>query len=147
MPRSPTWSVVLLTILIAGCSTAEVSSASEAASLAWPSRSPSAGPSVSDVDREPLPSGFPVLAGALAVPLTDDDPGLIRLWESEQMGSVAYDFYVNALPTAGYSIVGLYPGGDVALIRFRAMNGQVWQVIAQTSADGGTRIEVRRDRP
>jgi len=147
MHRTPTWSFVLLIILVAGCSLAEVASPSEAASPGGSSRSPSAGPSASLVEREPLPSGFPVLAGAVAAAMPADDPGLIGLWESDQVGSVAYDFYVDALPAAGYPIVGLYPGGDVALIRFQAVSGDVWQLIAHGSADGGTTIEVRRDRP
>ncbi|MEP7040369.1 MAG: hypothetical protein ABI864_02225, partial [Chloroflexota bacterium] len=63
-----------------------------------------------------------------------------------QVGSAAFDFYVDALPTEGYPIVGFYPGGDVALIRFRSPNGGVWQVVAHASGEGGTTIEVRLDR-
>jgi len=147
MRRSPTWSVALLTVLIAGCAMAGVNAPSEASSPTASAASPSARPSTPVVERPPLPSGFPVLTGALAVTLPDDDPGLIGLWESEQVGSAAYDYYVNALPAAGYPIIGLYPGGDVALIRFKAPKGEVWQLIAQASADAGTRIEVRLDRP
>lgn len=147
MRRSPTFSFVVLTVLVTGCSTMEVSSPSEAASLAAPSGSPSAGPSAPAVEREPLPSGFPVLADAVAVAMAPDDPGLIGLWESDQAGSAAYDFYVDALPIAGYPIVGLYPGGDVALIRFEAMRGELWQMVVHASSDGGTAIEVRLDRP
>ena len=147
MRCSPTCSFVLLTVLVTGCSAAEGSSPSEAASLASSSRSPSAGSSAPAVEREPLPSGFPVLAGAVAVAMPPDDPGLIGLWESDQVGSAAYDFYVDALPIAGYPIVGLYPGGDVALIRFQAMHGELWQMVVHASSDGGTAIEVRLDRP
>ena len=147
MRRSPTCSLVLLAILVAGCSAAEVNSPSEVTSPDGSSLPPSAGPSASVVTRRPLPSGFPVLPDASAVEMPLDDPGLIGLWESDEVGSAAYDFYVAALPTAGYPIVGLYPGGDVALIRFQAGNGEVWQVLAHASADGGTTIEVRLDRP
>jgi len=151
MRRSPTWSPVLVTILVARCSTAGVSSPSEAASVAGspggPSAEPSAGPSTSGAVPPPLPSGFPVPAGAVAVVMPDDDPGLIGLWESDLVGSAAYDFYVGALPNAGYPIVGLYPGGGVALIRFQAPGGGIWQVVSHGSVDGGTRIEVRLDRP
>jgi hypothetical protein len=93
-----------------------------------------------------LPIGFPVMAGAVRMPLPADDPGLIALWESDQIGSAAYDFYVAALPSAGYPIIGLYPGGGVALIRFRAQ-GEIWQVAARGAADGRVAIEVRLDRP
>ena len=147
MHRSPTWSLALLGILVAGCSAADLNAQSEAASSAGASRSPAARPSDSAVERPPLPSGFPVSADAVAVAMAADDPGLIGLWESDQVGSAAYDFYVDALPTSGYPIVGLYPGGDVALIRFRAPDGGIWQLIAHASPDGGTMIEVRLDRP
>ena len=147
MYRAPIWSVVLLAGLVAGCSAVELGSASEAASLASSADSASSEAPTSAVERQPLPSGFPVLPGAVAVAMPGDDAGLIGLWSSDQVGSAAYDFYAEALPIAGYPIVGLYPGGDVALIRFQAMNGAVWQLIARSSADGGTSIEVRLDRP
>jgi hypothetical protein len=94
-----------------------------------------------------MPSGFPVVPGAAPVPPPDDDPGLIALWESDQAGSAAYDFYVEALPAAGYPIVGIYPGGAVALIRFQVPDGQVWQMVARGMLDGTVAIEVRLDRP
>ena len=97
--------------------------------------------------RTPLPSGFPVLPGATSVPPAVDDPGLIAVWQSDQAGSTAYDFYLKALPAAGYPIVGLYPGGAVALIRFRVPDGQVWQIVAHGTEHGTARIEVRLDRP
>lgn len=92
-----------------------------------------------------LPSGFPVIDGAVRMPLPAE-PGLIALWESAAAGSAAYDFYVAALPAAGYQIVGVYPGGGVALIRFR-VHGEIWQVVAHGAADGQVVIEVRLDRP
>jgi hypothetical protein len=94
----------------------------------------------------PLPSGFPVMDGAVRMPLPAGDPGLIALWEGAEAGSAAYDFYVAALPAAGYPILGLYPGGGVALIRFR-VQGEVWQVVVRGSTDGQVAIEVRLDRP
>lgn len=97
-------------------------------------------------ERPPLPSNFPVMDGALRMPLHPDDPGLIALWEIADAGSAAYDFYVAALPAAGYPIVGLYPGGGVALIRF-TVQGEVWQVVARAATDGQVAIEVRLDRP
>ena len=100
----------------------------------------------SSEERPQLPIGFPVMVGAVRTPLPTDDPGLIARWENGEAGSAAYDFYVAALPAAGYPIVGVYPGGGVALIRFRAQ-GQIWQVVAQGAADGGVSIEVRLDRP
>jgi hypothetical protein len=93
-----------------------------------------------------LPDGFPVMPRAVPMPLPQEDPGLIGLWESDQVGSAVYDFYVDALPTAGYPIVGLYPGGGVALIRFRVPEGEVWQMVARGTADGRVAIEIRLDR-
>ena len=106
----------------------------------------SAAPPVSSGLHPQLPIGFPVMTGAIGKPLPADDPGLIALWERDETGSSAYDFYVAALPAAGYPIVGLYPGGGVALIRFRAQ-GEIWQVVARAAANGGVAIEVRLDRP
>lgn len=99
------------------------------------------------VERLPLPSGFPVLDGAVPEPLPDDDAGLIGLWTSDRVGSAAYDFYSTALPAAGYSIVGLYPGGGVAQIRFAIAGGAVWQMVALGGLSGRVRIEIRVDRP
>lgn len=100
----------------------------------------------SSEERPPLPRGFPVMDGAVRMPLPSDDPGLIALWESAETGSAAYDFYAAALPAADYPIVSLYPGGGVALIRF-SVQGEVWQVLAHGATDGRVAIEVRLDRP
>lgn len=102
--------------------------------------------SVPSAERPPLPSGFPVLDGSVRSPLLADDPGLIALWESAEAGSAPYDFYVAALPAAGYEIIGLYPGGGVALIRF-SVQGQIWQLVIHGATDGQVAIEVRLDRP
>jgi hypothetical protein len=83
----------------------------------------------------------------MPLPMPDDDPGLIALWQSDQAGSAAYDFYAAALPAAGYRIVGLYPGGEVALIRFGASDGEIWQMVARATPDGSLAIEIRLDRP
>ena len=97
--------------------------------------------------RIALPSGFPVLEGAVPAALPADDPGLIAAWTSDRLGSAAYDFYAGSLPAAGYPIVGLYPGGGVAVIRFRAPNGTIWQVVAHGGPTGRVTIEIRLDRP
>lgn len=101
----------------------------------------------SRTERWPLPIGFPVLPGAVPMAMADDDPGLIGLWSTGQLGSAAYDFYVVALPGAGYRIVGLYPGGDMAAIRFRVPGGAIWQMVAHGGASGVVAVEIRLDRP
>jgi hypothetical protein len=144
---------VLLATLGAGCSPADRGIASGGPALPGYSPSPAAEPSVSArpsapvSEQVPLPTGFPVLPGAVAVELPIYDPDVIGLWESNQLGSAAYDYYVGALPQAGYRIVGLYPGGDVALIRFLGPGGAIWQLIAYGAPDGLVAIEVRLDRP
>jgi hypothetical protein len=94
-----------------------------------------------------LPSGFPVPPGAVPVPFAADDPGLVAAWTSDRLGSAAYDFYAAALPASGYPIVGVYPGGEVAVIRFWAPDGAIWQVVAHGGAAGLATIEIRLDRP
>ena len=139
--------MAVLAILVGGCSVVGTGSPPANAS---PSASPpflSSGPSGPAAVRRPLPAGFPVMPGAVPVPMPRDDPGLIGLWESDQAGSAAYDFYVDALPAAGYPIVGLYPGGEVALIRFGVPEGEVWQMVAHGTAGGQVAIEIRLDRP
>ena len=103
--------------------------------------------SESSAARVPLPEGFPVLPGAVPAALPDDDPGLIALWTSDQPGSATYDFYAAALPAAGYRILGPYPGGEWAIIRFGLPDGTIWQVVSHDRADGRAAIEVRWDRP
>jgi hypothetical protein len=104
-------------------------------------------PPPSPIHDTTLPSGFPVIEGAVPMPLPGNDPGLIAVWESDRQGSRAYDFYAGALPTAGYRVIGLYPGGEVALIRFAAAGDAVWQVVIHGAEDGRVAIEVRLDRP
>lgn len=145
MPRQRIPTLVLLVTVAAACSAADGSPPARA----WPGPPGSAmpGPSTSEVERRQLPDGFPILPGALAIAVPADDPGLIGLWETDRLGSAAYDFYVAALPAAGYPIVGLYPGGGVALIRFTAEGGEVWQMVAHPTSSGRLAIEIRLDRP
>ena len=96
-----------------------------------------------------LPAGFPVLPGAVREQLLPtEEPGTIARWSSDQVGPVAYDYYVDALPAAGYPTTGLYPGGAVAVIGFQLPSGEGWElVLTLASGSGGTVIEVRRTQP
>jgi len=143
MPRS-----TVITLLFAGAVGTSCGLDMPTGSASTPSPFESAAASravASAIGRTPLPSGFPILPGASPVALADDDLGLIAAWSSDRLGSAAYDFYIDALPRAGYEIVGTYPGGDVALIRFQ-VSGGIWQVVS-LPRDGRQRIEVRLDRP
>lgn len=144
--------VVMVVLITAGCGVDRDAASHPASQAAIGSAAESASPlnaidSTPLVDRVPLPTGFPVLPGAVPVPMSDDDTGLIAEWSSDQLGSAAYDFYVAALPDAGYPIVGLYPGGEVALIRFRAPGGAIWQMVSRGGVGGAIIIEIRLDRP
>jgi hypothetical protein len=101
----------------------------------------------SSPSRVELPAGFPVLPGAVAEPLPVDEPGTIARWSSDQVGPVAYDFYVDALPSAGYPAIGLFPGGAVAVILFQTPSDERWELVLTLNDDGGTRIDVRTAQP
>lgn len=146
MTRQRITALVLIAIVAAGCSATDGGSPSARAS-AQPSETSLPVPSPPQVEQRELPAGFPVMPGAVAVPMPADDPGLIGLWETRELGSAAYDFYVTALPATGYPIVGLYPGGDVAMIRFAAEGGEIWQMVAHGTTGGRAAIEIRLDRP
>jgi hypothetical protein len=135
---------IVVAALLGGCSPVDRASPSPSHSNAPTPPSPTV--AASEAPPRSLPAGFPVLPGAVSVELPADDPGLIALWETGDPGSAAYDFYTDALPAAGYPIVGLYPGGGVALIRFE-VDGEVWQMVAHGSPDGRVAIEIRLDRP
>lgn len=147
MRRSSVIQVALLVVLAGGCSLAADLSPSASASAAAPRQSASATAGTSGQDRVPLPSGFPFLPGAVPVAMPDGDPGVIGLWVSDRPGAAAYDFYSAALPAAGYPIVGLYPGGAVAAIRFRLPSGAIWQMVVHAGDNGAATIEIRLDRP
>jgi hypothetical protein len=132
--------------LVSACSPA-AGSASTVASGLSPPDSVAASASASHPQRVPLPRGFPVLPGAVPVGLPSDDAGLIGLWTTDLLGSAAYDFYVKALPAAGYRIVAVYPGGAAAVIRFSLPDGAIWQVVTRAGPRESVAIEVRLDRP
>jgi hypothetical protein len=138
---------LLIALGIGGCVAVPKGSSAPDASISTAVPSVAPARPASPVQRVPLPDDFPAMPGAVAAPLPDDDPGLIGLWESDQPGSAAYDFYTAALPGAGYRIVGLYPGDEVALIRFGIPGGEIWQVVVRPAGGNGVAIEVRLDRP
>lgn len=109
-----------------------------------------ASPSVqasSAATRPELPANFPVLPGVTEVALPPDDLGVIARWTTDKVGTIAFDFYSDALPAAGYAVEGLHPGGEWALIRFTGPTGQLWQVVIHGLDLHTAQIEVRLDRP
>lgn len=152
MGRSFSLPIVMAAALAAACSLDPAltsPAASGSAPVSMPAETPTTTPTASGSvpERVPLPSGFPVLPGAVPLAMADDDPGLIGLWTSDQLGSAAYDFYVAALPAAGYPILGLYPGGQFAVIGFRLPDGAIWQMVAHGGGNDTVAIEIRLDRP
>jgi hypothetical protein len=111
-----------------------------------PSGDPTQAASGSANDLVPLPQRFPVMPGASRQLPAVADATLVARWTSDAPGPVAYAFYVDLLPAAGYPIVGLFPGGEAAVIRFRAANGGPLQLVLTRRGDG-TLIELRLDRP
>ena len=136
----------VLAVATAACMTAcampgATGSPGEAAT-ASPASSASAGPS-DGVSEAPagVPEGFPVGLGA--EPVTPPaDANLLARWVTEVNGAHVYDFYVEALPRAGFEIEQLVPGGAAAVISFRTPDGDVLDV-ALTASDGGTQIDLR----
>ena len=106
---------------------------------------PGSGPS-QEADRPSLPAGFPVLPGAVAVPAPADDPSVIARWMLATEGSGPYQALLEALPAAGFPVVGGYPADQAALIRFEVRGGTIWQVLLEHRA-GGTLVTVQTDRP
>lgn len=139
--------VAMLAALAAGCALSPGASLMPSAPSTEASATVMEAPAGSDSVRPSLPPGFPVMPGASPGRLPEDDPGLIAAWTSDQRGSAAYDFYVVALPAAGYPVEGLYPGGEWALIRFRLADGAIWQLLVHGTVADPVEVQVRLDRP
>ena len=103
-----------------------------------------AGPTPSEL-ASTLPAGFPVMPDADPSRLPDD-ASVVARWTVPVVGSAAYDFYVDKLPIAAFTIVGTYPSERAALIRFRDPRGRVWQLLAELVGDR-TQVTVQTDRP
>jgi hypothetical protein len=91
-----------------------------------------------------VPDGFPVFPGSESVPPAD--PGLVARWIAEAEGAEVYDFYVQALPAAGFAIEQRFPGGAAAVIRFSVPDGLQLDVSLTTSGSG-TQVDLRLPDP
>ncbi len=136
--------LVALLGLLPACA-AEGTGTLEATALASASAAVTPHPSTPQ-GRPSLPPGFPVPADAVALPLPADDPSVIARWMLNVEGSAPYESYLEALPAAGYPIVGRYPADQAALVRFEVSIGTIWQLLLE-HRDGGTRVTLRTDRP
>jgi hypothetical protein len=91
-----------------------------------------------------IPDAFPVFPGAAALPPAD--PDVLARWLTDANGADVYDFYVDALPRAGFEIELLAPGGAAAVISFRPADGPLFD-LAFTAKEGGTQIDLRVPGP
>jgi len=148
-----TASVMLFAVLVlAACQTAPSAQLSGAPSPGLDGgastdarRPPSAAASATASALPALPAGFPVAPGATPLGVGDHDAGLIAAWETDEVGPVVYDFYLAALPTAGFEVIGEHPGGAAATIRFRA--GAAVLEVSLTGGLEGTVIALRVPEP
>lgn len=145
-PRQAVLTVLLLLVVGTAACDVEVPSSTGLAPTPTDASGSQPAPSANPVERTAMPVGFPVLPGARPEAPPEDDPAAIARWTSDEAGPVAYAFYVEALPAAGYPTRGLFPGGEVAVIRFESPAGAPWQLVLTRVGDR-TRIEVRLDLP
>jgi hypothetical protein len=84
-----------------------------------------------------------------AVPATPlpAEPGLLARWMTGANGAEVYDFYVDALPDAGFAVEQLAPGGAVAVIGFTTREGRLLNLALTAGSGGGTRVDLREPGP
>jgi hypothetical protein len=99
-------------------------------------------PSTSQDPSASVPAGFPVMPTSAAVIPVPAEPQLVARWMTAANGARVYDFFVDALPAAGFQIHTLAPGGDAAIIRFSA-GGAPQLELSLTAQGDGTRIDLR----
>ena len=136
----------LLLVLVGALTACRADGEASARLTAAASTSPAANSSPART-RPGLPADFPALPGAVEMALPPDDLGVVVRWTTDQVGTVAFDFYSAALPAAGYAVEGSYPGGEWAAIRFTGPAGRPWQVVIHELDLHTAQIEVRIDRP
>ena len=150
-PRRAAWGICSVLIAMAGTLAAcrpVAFDASGGSALASASRDSAASPSTSGDDPvAELPPGFPAPPQATRRERSEDDPTTVASWTSDAAGSAVYDFYIQALPAAGYPTTELVPGGSVAVIRFRVRDGSTWQLVLSREPGGGTLIQVGSAQP
>jgi hypothetical protein len=72
------------------------------------------------------------------------EPTVIARWTSDASSPEVYEFYLDALPAAGFVVKDRFPGGSVAVIRFTTPAGETLDLaLVGQDAEGGTRISLR----
>jgi hypothetical protein len=134
-PRRAGWAAARLAVAmvaLAACSSSP-DSPSPSAGLVSDSPRPDASEAVSP-SAEPsagvpgeLPAGFPVPPGAESLTVRPGERTIAR-WELNDHGSVAYEHFLRALPTAGFSVDATAPGGAAAIVRITTPDGEKLQI-------------------
>ena len=138
----------LLLVLLAGCAgpTATASGPSSpslpASASATDGADASSGPSAVPRAVPPLPAEFPVHASMTARHV---GPELTAGWRSDALPPDIYDFYRDALVSAGFVIDLEGPGGEVAVLRFHASDGTAYQLTFTGS--GPVSVDLGPPRP
>jgi hypothetical protein len=148
--RRPVALLLVALLGVGSACTADGHGSVEATAVSSPADRPTQSPgpvmTQAPAGRPALPSGFPVAPGAVAVPVPEDDRSVVARWMLPEVGSGPYDYYLEALPAAGFPIVGRYPADQAALVRFEIAPGTIWQLVLE-HADAGTRVTLQTDRP
>jgi hypothetical protein len=130
-----------LVICLAACSAAGSTATQTQSATTAATGTPLASASASQPGGT-VPDGFPVMPGADPVTPVPSEPGLLARWTTAANGSDVYDFYVDALPVAGFDVLGQFPGGAAAIIRFGTPDGTDLDVSLTANGDG-TQIDLQ----
>jgi hypothetical protein len=93
-----------------------------------------------------VPEGFPSMPGSVAVDPLPDEPGLVARWTIDTNGAEVYRYFTESLPGAGFTIVQLFPGGAVAIIRLETPTGEILDLSLTGDLDS-TRISLKAPDP
>jgi len=139
--------VIAIAACVTACApTAATGTASQdVVATATPAPSGSAMTSIAATPPAAVPDGFPVFPGAESV-TPPADPGLVARWTAKAVGAEVFDFYVRALPAAGFVIEQRFPGGAAAVIRFSGPDVQLLDV-SLTASGSGTQVDLRFPDP
>lgn len=152
-PRKLAGAAVLVAMSVAACAQPSPPATATAPATAIPRSASSSTPIPSRVPsptpfagvRANLPADFPVPPDAVALPLPEGTAVIAR-WRVPGFGADVYDFYLDALPAAGFPISAVAPGEGVAIIRFEAAPGLTWQ-LDMTGDPESTLVELWPEHP